>query len=267
VVAIIFVFIATIILAFLNYYLFPKFSEEAKSAVLLISTVFFLALLVLSEFFQIAGVSIKDLFWKSGEIQENDDETKRLINEIEQTLYGANESLPKVLVLCLSLCAVTGLSSDYSVWLKYELEGFPSLDGIKAQHKDDEEFEKWVEKWLNHRLREIYAKFQHTSSETGISQIDAIPLRKFMVGFPVAKIADTIHDAKEKGFQEIFYNLYDLDREAFNELNKFVAKPPLQTTLPYDLRAFLSISDFEDILNKVRSKVVELISEVRRHNE
>jgi hypothetical protein len=36
------------------------------------------------------------------------------------------------------------------------------------------------------------------------------------------------------------------------------------TTIPYDLRAFISMSDYEDILNGTRKLVLELILEARK---
>lgn len=258
----------------INSLLYPILLEAWKTLLVSVAGSLGISLAVLSGLAQITGYSFKDMFSQtaksvpevnehpvSGEAkprnQKRNDELQKIIDEIHSTLYADNIYLPIILTKCLTLADLTQSDRD---WIIRELNGYRPL----AKEDEDEKYlENENDPALVHRVIEPYFKIQYVDADTGVPDIMILPVRKLFIPFPVAQIIEEIKDAKQRNLNEFSYPLIQVDKQAFLDVKRFTMEHLRGSLLPDDLRAFMKVSDYEGILNKVRQKVIEFISQVR----
>lgn len=187
-----------------------------------------------------------------------------LISDIQSTLYEDSSRLPYVLALCLDLCEPSGLSEEYDMWLRKELNGYDDYQGFQRSFESENNFEEWMNKWADHRFVKSYLKMEYYSSERNRYEISTLPHTGIFVAFPVAQIARAIQGARERGDHEFSVLLLSLGQEHFDELQAFVDKLSPKVILPADLQVFYSVSGLEKVLDGVRNIVLSLLRDVRR---
>ena len=257
----------------LNNLFYPRLLSEWKSLFVSVAGSLGVSLVILSGFAQISGYSIKDLFRRSDSEQQVDvmlpsvhskprnQEVAQIIEEIEYSLYSEDYNLPTVLTKCLILSELADLPKQEREWLSRELNGYGDLgdeeDGGKYIKGD-------VESSASHRIIKTYFKLQYIASETHQPEIMNLPVTRMFVPYPISQLIETIQKAKRNNISELSHILIQADRKAFLDVQRFTAEHLPGSRLPYDLRAYIKITDYEDILYKVRQRVLELVSQARK---
>jgi len=188
------------------------------------------------------------------------------IREIQTHLFGENNVLPYTLTLCSDLCERTGLATKYNTWIRSELKGYD--DELGKTFPDEASFEKWLERWAAHRSVQTYIKFGYRAAETGRYVINNLPFVPILVGYPVAKIVQTIQAAKEDRRTEFGFVIKNWNSELFNKIKRDATSNfrKFDVDINDDLQAFYSVQDLDSVLNGVRNQVLSLLAEVRKQS-
>lgn len=92
-----------------------------------------------------------------------------------------------------------------------------------------------------------------------------LPVPKVFIPYPIVQIIEEIQDAKDNNLHEISYPLVKVDKHAFLQVKQTVYEHFHGMQIPSNLRAYIKISDYEDILNKVRQKVLDFIKQAQNN--
>lgn len=278
-VALLFLIIFTCGIYLIDYLLYPRMLDVWKTYLISITGSLGISLAILSGLAQITGYSIKDLF--SPPIpsnQENEDNTmmevkkqtrttihsdeiKNIIDEVQSILYSDNQKMPVVLTKCLILAELVNLHQEDKEWLSRELNGYQYLT---EQYSESKYLRDGVELSASHRIIEPYIKMQYVDAETHLPEIMTLPVQKVFISYPISQIIEEIRSAKENNQPEIFYSLAKLDKHALLQVRNFFSEYFRQPQSSRDLVAYIRVSDYEGIVNKVRLKVLDLLTQARK---
>lgn len=171
--------------------------------------------------------------------------------------------MPYTLTLCLDLSDQLELDTEYSDWIKKELNGQEDYSEFEKKFGSAEEFDSWIKKWSSHRHIKTYFKAKMPSKNRMGYKIEELPYEKIFVAFPIAQIIKMVNE----GQYEYFVLLQSLGNEHVESFREFMSKLTANDNIPSDLRLFYKLSELENLLNGVRKIVLTILGEARNKME
>jgi nucleoside phosphorylase len=186
------------------------------------------------------------------------------IRDIQNNLSDSS-TISYVLTRCLDLCSDTGLMETYGLWIKKELEGYNDVKQFAGQFPNEDECYTWMKKWASYRRVRAYIKSQNIDEFTHEPYIQKLELQRVFIGDDIKSIAQRVTMMKRRG--EIEYPVpYEALGNEYTEMRR-AFQETLGKDLPRQTQVFINITEFEQILNKVRNLVREILSHVRTSSQ
>jgi len=178
-----------------------------------------------------------------------------LTQRIQDDLHGANDRLPRVLLLCQELCNLASLPGDYSEWLNLELTGYPAA-------VPDERVE-WISKWGSHRLVPGYVEVWNRDPQTGQKRTVQLNTRSLFFRQTIDETIRILDKALSNENDRFETLLAGYGAGFVHELESSLAQAGFAPRILSDAKLYFSSAALQRILDGVRARVVWLLDEVR----
>lgn len=184
-----------------------------------------------------------------------------LIGEIQENL-NSNRNLTHTLTLCLELCDQIGLSGRYGLWIRKELEGFYDNEDFATQFENKNAFVEWMDQWVSYRWIKTYFKSLNQDEITGKPIVVNLNYEKIFVADPLANMVERLESARKNGITELSFPFSSLGEQHVESLRRALHQTSGQD-IQREADLFYNLTELNRILNQVRTRILEMLSEIR----